>query len=66
MSIKCDNKNSIKLENNLVHCARLKHIETQHHFVREKIHSKEVDLAYCGTDENVVGIFTKPIGKDKF
>jgi hypothetical protein len=35
--IKCDNQSSIKLANNPVYHARSKHIETQHHFVREKI-----------------------------
>ena len=39
-SIKCDNKISIKLTNNPIYHAKSKHIETQHHFVREKIQSK--------------------------
>ena len=46
--------------------ARTKHIEIQHHFVREKIQSKEIDLIHCNTDENMVDIFTKPLGKEKF
>ena len=46
--------------------ARSKHIKKQHHFVREKIESKEIDLIYCNTSDNVVDIFTKPIGKIKF
>jgi hypothetical protein len=65
-SIKCDNQSSIKLTNNPIYHARSKHIETQHHFVREKIQSKEIDLMYCNTNDNVVDIFTKPLGKDKF
>jgi hypothetical protein len=42
--LKCDNQSSIKLAHNPIYHARTKHIEIQHHFVREKIHSKEIDL----------------------
>ena len=66
MVIKCDNQSSIKLENNPVFHARSKHIEIQHHFVRENLQSKEIDLMYCNTDENAVDMFTKQIDKAKF
>ena len=46
--------------------ARTKHIELQHHFIREKIESKEIELIYCNTSENVADIFTKPVGKIHF
>jgi hypothetical protein len=64
--IKCDNQSSIKLANNLIFHARTKHFHAQFHFVREKLHSIEIDLMYCNTCENVVDIFTKPLGKIKF
>ena len=64
--ISCDNQSTIKLANNPIYHARTKHIETQHHFVREKLQSKEIDLSYCNTNENVAEIFTKPLGKAKF
>ena len=64
--INCDNQSSIKLANYPMYHARTKHIEIQHHFVREKIQSKEIDLIYCNTDENMADIFTKPLGKAKF
>ena len=28
--------------------------------------SKKINLVYCNTNENVVDIFTKPLGKEKF
>jgi len=34
--------------------------------VRENIESREIDLIYCNTSDNVVDIFTKPLGKIKF
>lgn len=64
--IKCDNQSSIKLSNNPGYLARSKHIEIQHHFVREEMQSKEIDLVYCNTNENVANIFTKPLAKAKF
>ena len=63
---KCDNQSSIKLAHNPIYHARTKHIEIQHHFVREKIQSKEIDLIYCNTTDNVADIFTKPLGKMNF
>jgi hypothetical protein len=65
-TLKCDNQSSIKLAHNRIYHARTKHIEIQHHFVREKVHSKEIDLIYCNTTDNVADIFTKPLGKMNF
>ena len=62
----CDNQSSIKLAHNPIYHARSKHIELQHHFVREKIESKEIELTYCSTSENVVDIFTKLVGRIHF
>ena len=42
--LKCDNQSSIKLAHNPIYHARTKHVEIQHHFVREKIHSKVINL----------------------
>ena len=64
--IKFDNQSSIKLANSPVYHARSKHSETHYHFVRENIQSNEIDVLYCNTNDNVVDIFTKPLGKAKF
>jgi hypothetical protein len=64
--IKCDNQSSIKLANDLIYHANTKNVDTQVHFVREKLQSNEIDLMYCNTCENIVDIFTKPLGKIKF
>eukprot|EP00253_Pinus_taeda_P017652 PITA_17652 len=65
-TIICDNQNSIKLANNPVFHKNTKHIDTQFHFVREKVQSKEIHLEYCNTCDNVVDTFIKPLGKVKF
>ena len=51
--INCDNKSAIKLSHNPIYRARSKHIELQHHFVREKIESNEIGLIFCNTNDNV-------------
>ena len=55
-----------KLAHNPVYHARTKHIELQHHFIREKIESKEIKLIYCNTSDNVPDIFTKTVGNIHF
>jgi len=64
--IRCDNQSTIKLGKNPVCHARSKHIDTQYHFVREKVQSQEIALIYCNTNENVADIFIKLLGKVKF
>ena len=62
----CDNQSAIKLAHNPIYHARTKHIELQHHFIRENIESKEIKLIYCNTSDTVANIFTKPVGKIQF
>ena len=64
--IQCDNKSSIKFAHNPIYHARSKHIELQHHFVRENTKYKEIELTYCSTSENGVDIFTKLVGRIQF
>jgi hypothetical protein len=65
-SIKSDNQSTIKLAYNPVFHKNTKHIDTQFHFVREKIQSKEIVVEYCKTCDNVADIFTKPLARVKF
>lgn len=65
-TIRCKNQSLIKIANNLVFQKNTKHIDTQFHFVREKVQSKEIHLVYCNTRDNVANIFTKPLGRIKF
>ena len=62
----CDNQSAVKLAHNLVSHARTKHIELQHHFIKEKIDSKEIKLIYCNISDNVAHMLTKPVGKIHF
>ena len=65
-TIKSDNQSTIKLAYNPVFHKNTKHINTQFHFVREKLQSKEIFVEYCKSCDNIEDIFTKPLGRIKF
>lgn len=61
-----DNQGAIALAKNPQFHNRTKHIETQHHFVREKVAEGKVDLKWVPTAEQIADGLTKPLSKDKF
>ena len=61
-----DNQGAIALAKNPQFHARTKHIDIQHHFVREKQCSGEVDLQYVPTEKQVADGLTKALARDKF
>ena len=65
MIIKVNNQGSMQLSKNPEYHARTKHIDIQHHFIREVIEMKQVELEYCETGKMVADIFTKPLTKPK-
>ncbi|XP_031264166.1 uncharacterized protein LOC116122465 [Pistacia vera] len=64
--IKSDSISSIMLASNPTFHARTKHIEVHYHFICEKIISKEIDLLYISTKDEVADIFTKALCSDQF
>ena len=63
--ILADNQGSINLAKNPTQHARTKHIDIQHHFIREKVEEKKIELVYCSTDEMVADMLTKSVSRDK-
>ena len=66
INISVDSLGALSLGNNPITSARSKHIDVQHHVVRERVMRKEVNLEYCPTEFMVADIFTKPLGVAKF
>jgi hypothetical protein len=64
-TLNVDNQGAINYSNNAINHGRTKHIDIQHHFVREKLVSNEMRLQYCATDDNLADIFTKSLPKPK-
>ena len=61
-----DNQSGIHLFENLVFHDRSKHIDIRYHFIWDMVQRGAVRLDHIGTDEQVVDILTKPLGKVKF
>jgi len=60
-TLNLDNRSAIDFAKNSGFHARSKHIDIQHHFVREKIVSNEIVVFHCPSAENIADIFTKPL-----
>ena len=43
-----------------------KHIDTQYHFICELVKEGKINLLFCGSNEKLVDMFTKPLGKLAF
>ena len=61
-----DNQGAIELAKNAKYHNRTKHIDICHHFVRERVQSKEVNIVHCSTDEMKADILTKGLPKFNF
>lgn len=66
ISIWCDSQSAIHLIKNAVISQRSKHIDVQHHFLRERVARGEVLFVYCNTSENVADCLTKALPSAKF
>jgi hypothetical protein len=65
MLLNVDNQSCIALAKNPVHHARTKHIDVQHHFIREMVETGAVRVEYCPTKEMTADVLTKPVPKEK-
>jgi hypothetical protein len=61
-----DNTSAIALSKNDVFHKKNKHIDTCFHFIRELVNNGDIVLQLCGSRDQLVDIFTKPLGKSDF
>ncbi|GIL68887.1 hypothetical protein Vafri_22154 [Volvox africanus] len=66
IEIRTDSQGAMSLGNNPITSARSKHIDIQHHLVRERVSRREVALSYCSTEDMVADVLTKALGEIKF
>ncbi|CAN0874841.1 Copia protein [Linum grandiflorum] len=62
----CDNTSAINMTTNPVYHSRAKHIDIRHHFIRELVSNKEIELIFVVTESQLADIFTKPLCADRF
>lgn len=53
IALKGDNQSAIALANNPVLHSRIKHIDIQHHFIRNEILEGRIDLTYIPTEDMI-------------
>ncbi|KAI5312002.1 hypothetical protein L3X38_041175 [Prunus dulcis] len=55
----CDNLSALALSSNPVYHSRIKHLDIDFHFVREKVQRKDLIVQYIPTEEQIADVFTK-------
>jgi hypothetical protein len=65
-TIHCDNTGAIYLAKNQQVGARTKHIDIKHHFIREMIEEKKVNIRFVGTEDNPADTLTKNVSEKIF
>ncbi|GKD32418.1 retrovirus-related pol polyprotein from transposon TNT 1-94 [Tanacetum coccineum] len=62
----CDNKSVIALCCNNVQHSRSKHIDIRHHFIREQVENRVVELNFVETNYQLADILTKALPREHF
>jgi hypothetical protein len=62
----CDNLGAMFLVSNLAFHARIKHIELDFHFVREKVMNVIIQVRFIYSQDQLVDVLTKPLSSTHF
>jgi hypothetical protein len=62
----CDSSSAICLAHNLVFHRRAKHIKVRHHFLRDHVEKRDIEMKFIDTERQVADIFTKPLDSSRF
>lgn len=61
----CDNQYAIALSRNARLHVRTRHVEVAHHFIRHLTTTKQVEVEYVRTKENLANLLTKGLPNDQ-
>jgi hypothetical protein len=62
----CDNTSVISIAKNLVFHKRMVHLERRHHFLRNHVEMRDIDMRYIDTERQLADIFTKSLDASRF
>jgi len=66
LTLYCDNLSAINISKNPIQHSITKHIDIQHHFIRDLVEDKVVTLEHVTTEEQLADIFTKALDVKQF
>jgi hypothetical protein len=62
----CDNTSAISIAKNPVFYKRMKHLKVRHHFLRDHVEKRDIEMRYIDTERQLTDIFTKPLDASRF
>jgi hypothetical protein len=62
----CDSSSAIYLAHNPVLHRRAKHIKVIHHFLRDHVENRDIEMKFIDTERQLTDIFTKPLDSSHF
>ncbi|KAK6125632.1 hypothetical protein DH2020_040630 [Rehmannia glutinosa] len=62
----CDNISAINIAQNRVHHNRNKHIEIRHHFLRDCVSKRKIEISFVPSQNQLADIFTKLLSSETF
>ena len=66
MTLFCDNLSAINISKNPIQPSRTKHIDIRHHFIRDLVEDKIINLEHVSTENQLADIFTKALDAVQF
>ena len=55
----CDNLSALAICSNPIFLSKIKHLDTDYHFVREKVQTNDLRVQYIPIEEQVADVLTK-------
>ncbi|KAM2157368.1 hypothetical protein ACFX1R_042950 [Malus domestica] len=65
-ALHCDNLFALALSSNPVFHSKIKHLDTDYHFAREKVQKGDISVHYIPTDDQIADVFTKGLHSPVF
>ena len=66
IDLKTDAQGALDLATNARFSQKTKHIDIRHHFIRDHINTKDIELKHIPTMEMTADILTKPLARPAF